>query len=199
MIYKYTCIPLFSFLCVPLFFTFLENKKISMTLASYNVWYSSRKHGPWVVFIKLPSPCNFFIYYYQQCIELPCMNMFEYTYCLLNIFPTNVFLDIRIETSPDVSSLHDFEVSITLVRPKYQSQPTPFKLVILTIDGVFCSCPWPRARGGHSIVKLKTTCEQKKSTFSKLHQQNGSNFYQKKKWVHIHGIYYIVNIENQIW
>ena len=35
-------------------------------------------------------------------------------------------------------------------------------------------------RGGHFIVKLKTACEQKKSTFSKLHQQNGLKFYQKK-------------------
>jgi hypothetical protein len=33
-------------------------------------------------------------------------------------------------------------------------------------------------RGGHSIVKLKTTCEQNKYTFFKLHHQNGSNFYQ---------------------
>ena len=37
-----------------------------------------------------------------------------------------------------------------------------------------CRC----ARGDHSIVKLKTTSEQKKSTFFKLHHQNGSNFYQ---------------------
>ena len=28
-------------------------------------------------------------------------------------------------------------------------------------------------RGVHSFVKLKTTCEQKKSIFSKLHHQNG--------------------------
>ena len=34
------------------------------------------------------------------------------------------------------------------------------------------------ARGGHSIVKLKTMCNGKKSTFSKLYHQNGSNFYQ---------------------
>ena len=34
------------------------------------------------------------------------------------------------------------------------------------------------SRGGHSIVKLKTMCNRKKSTFSKLHHQNGSNFYQ---------------------
>jgi hypothetical protein len=33
-------------------------------------------------------------------------------------------------------------------------------------------------RGGHYIVKLRTMCEQKKSTFSKLHHQNGSKFYQ---------------------
>ena len=36
-----------------------------------------------------------------------------------------------------------------------------------------------RTRGGHSTVKLETMCEQKKSIFSKLHQQNGSKFYQK--------------------
>ena len=36
------------------------------------------------------------------------------------------------------------------------------------------------SRGGHSIIKLKTTWKQNYSTFFKLHQQNGSNFYQKK-------------------
>jgi len=29
------------------------------------------------------------------------------------------------------------------------------------------------AQGVHSIVKLNTMCEKKKSTFSKLHHQNG--------------------------
>ena len=33
------------------------------------------------------------------------------------------------------------------------------------------------ARGGHSIVKLNTTCGQKKYTFGNLHHQNGSKFY----------------------
>jgi hypothetical protein len=33
-------------------------------------------------------------------------------------------------------------------------------------------------RGGHYIVKLRTTCEQKKTIFSKLHHQNGSKLYQ---------------------
>ena len=33
-------------------------------------------------------------------------------------------------------------------------------------------------RGGHSIVKLKTICNGKKSTFSKLYHQNESNFFQ---------------------
>jgi hypothetical protein len=47
-------------------------------------------------------------------------------------------------------------------------------------------------RGGHYIVKLRTTCEQKKSTFSKLHHQNGSKFYQiffmsRYTWYLLHG------------
>ena len=40
------------------------------------------------------------------------------------------------------------------------------------------SCHGTWARRGHSIVKLRTMCEQKKSIFSKLHHQNGSKFYQ---------------------
>ena len=35
-----------------------------------------------------------------------------------------------------------------------------------------------QTQGGHYIVKLRITCEQNKSTFSKLHHQNGSKFYQ---------------------
>jgi len=35
-----------------------------------------------------------------------------------------------------------------------------------------------KAQEVHSIVKLNITCEKKKSTFSKLHHQNGSKFYQ---------------------
>ena len=35
-----------------------------------------------------------------------------------------------------------------------------------------------RARVDHSIVKLNTMCDQKKSSFGKLHHQNGSKFYQ---------------------
>jgi hypothetical protein len=47
-------------------------------------------------------------------------------------------------------------------------------------------------RGGHYIVKLRTTCEQKKTTFSKLHHQNGSEFYQlffmsRYTWYLLHG------------
>ena len=33
------------------------------------------------------------------------------------------------------------------------------------------------ARGGHSIVKRTPRVRQKKSTFSKLHHKNGSQFY----------------------
>ena len=33
-------------------------------------------------------------------------------------------------------------------------------------------------RGGHSIVKLNTTCVKTKSTFSKLHHRNELKFYQ---------------------
>ena len=54
-------------------------------------------------------------------------------------------------------------------------------------------------RGGHSIVKLKTMCNSKKSTFSKLHHQNGSKFYQIFLGVDIHDTYYIVETDNQIW
>ena len=48
------------------------------------------------------------------------------------------------------------------------------------------------ARGGHYIVKSRTTCEQKKPTFSKLHHQNGSKFYQfffmsRYTWYLLHG------------
>ena len=43
----------------------------------------------------------------------------------------------------------------------------------------FCNVVFDfRARGGHSIVKLNTTCGQKKFTFGKLHHQNESKFYQ---------------------
>ena len=54
------------------------------------------------------------------------------------------------------------------------------------------------SRGGHSIVKLKTMCNGKISTFSKLHHPNGSNFYQIFLGVDIHGIYYIIETDNQI-
>ena len=48
------------------------------------------------------------------------------------------------------------------------------------------------SRGGHYIVKLRITWEQKKSTFSKLHHQNGSKFYQiffmsRYTWYLLHG------------
>ena len=48
------------------------------------------------------------------------------------------------------------------------------------------------SRGGHYIVKLRTTCEQKKYTFSKLYHQNGSKFYQcffmsRYTWYLLHG------------
>ena len=36
----------------------------------------------------------------------------------------------------------------------------------------------PFTKGGHSIVKLNTTCGQNKYTFGKLHHQNGSKFHQ---------------------
>ena len=39
----------------------------------------------------------------------------------------------------------------------------------------FYDRPW----GGHSIVKLKTTCKQKKSIFSKFHHQSELDFYEK--------------------
>ena len=54
-------------------------------------------------------------------------------------------------------------------------------------------------RGMHSIVKLNTMCEQNKSTFYKLHHQNGSKFYQIFPYVDIHVIYYMVENGNQIW
>ena len=56
-------------------------------------------------------------------------------------------------------------------------------------------CAW----GVHSIVKLNTTCEQNKCTFSKLHHQNGSNFYQLFSTSRYTFIYYIVENGNQIW
>ena len=58
---------------------------------------------------------------------------------------------------------------------------------------------YPVARGGHSIVKLNTTCGKKQSTFGKLHHQNGSIFYDVFSLVDIHGIYYIVKNGNQNW
>ena len=54
-------------------------------------------------------------------------------------------------------------------------------------------------QGVHCIVKLNTMCKQKKSTFSKLHHQNRSEFYQFISWVDIHYIYYIIKNDNQIW
>ena len=78
--------------------------------------------------------------------ELLCMNMYECICCLFHIFPTHLFLDIRIKSFHVASSLHDFEVSITLVRPKYQPQPRPFKLVILFADGLLYSRSSSRVR-----------------------------------------------------
>ena len=78
--------------------------------------------------------------------ELPCMNMYECIYCLFHIFPTHVFFDIGIKGFPNASSPHDFEVSITLVPPKYQPQPRPFKLAILFANGLLYSRSSPRVR-----------------------------------------------------
>ena len=52
-----------------------------------------------------------------------------------------------------------------------------------------------------TLSKLETTCKQKKSTFSKLHHQNGSKFDQIffMSTYCIHGIYNIVKIDNLIW
>ena len=62
-------------------------------------------------------------------------------------------------------------------------------------DWIGISLPWSNdfgGGGGHSSVKLNTTCGQKKYTFGKVHHQNGSEFYQFFSWVDIHGIYFIV-------
>ena len=51
----------------------------------------------------------------------------------------------------------------------------------------------------HSIVKLNTTCEQKKMYSLKVASPNGSEFYQYFiSWVDIHCIYYIVKFGDQI-
>ena len=55
-----------------------------------------------------------------------------------------------------------------------------------------------QARGGHSIVKLKTTCEQKNLLFLSCITKIGQTFIKKNSWVGIHGIYYIlVKIDTQ--
>ena len=89
----------------------------------------------------LSNSCKCFFVYYQQCFELPWMNMYECICCLFHIFPTNMFLDIGIGSFPDALSPHNFEVSINHVRPKYQpqSQPEPFKLIILFVNNLLCS------------------------------------------------------------
>lgn len=61
--------------------------------------------------------------------------MYELICCLFHIFPTHVFPGIGIKSSLDAPSLHDLTVSNTLVWPKYQPQPRPFKLVILFAHG----------------------------------------------------------------
>jgi hypothetical protein len=57
------------------------------------------------------------------------------------------------------------------------------------------NCP----RGGHSIVKLKTMCNGKISTFYIKDHQNKSIFFHFFSRVDIHSIYYIVKISNKIW
>jgi len=54
------------------------------------------------------------------------------------------------------------------------------------------------SRGGHSIVKLKTMCNGKKSTFYIKDHQNKSIFFRFFSRVDIHSIYYIVKNCNQI-
>ena len=49
--------------------------------------------------------------------------------------------------------------------------------------------------GGHSIVRLKTMCERKKSIFSKLNQQNESKLYQKKTFMSTY-IWYLLHSKN---
>lgn len=72
--------------------------------------------------------------------------MYECIYCLFHIFPTRVFLETRIGSSPDASSPHNFDVSITPMQPTYQPQPKLFKMIILSIHGLLCSCSLPRVR-----------------------------------------------------
>ena len=60
-------------------------------------WYSSRKDGPWVVFVQKIKN------YYQQCFELPSM----YKWFVLDFPYTCVFLDNGIMSSPNAYSLHD--------------------------------------------------------------------------------------------
>jgi hypothetical protein len=52
--------------------------------------------------------------------------------------------------------------------------------------------------GVHSIVKLNTTCDKKKSTFYIKGHQNRSNVFHFFSWVDIHSMYYIVKNCNQI-
>lgn len=51
-----------------------------------------------------------------------CMNVFFY---LFHIFPTRVFPNTRVGSSPNAYFVHDFEVSNTHVRPKYQPNQGP--------------------------------------------------------------------------
>ena len=62
-----------------------------------------------------------------------------------------------------------------------------FEVWLLYIDIFMCVRIWTLllyvhnlliTQVDHSIVKLNTMCDQKKSSFGKLHHQNGSKFYQ---------------------
>ena len=74
------------------------------------------------------------------------MNMYECICCLFHILLTHMFLGTKIRSTSNASSLQEFEVSITLVRAKYQPQQKRLKLFILSVNGLLCSRSSPRVR-----------------------------------------------------
>ena len=121
------------------------------------------------IFILEPSIinciCKYFqvlvnacLYINQHCFKLPKLNMYECICCLLHIFPTRVFLDTRIGSSPDASSLQIFEVFITHVWPKYQPNPNPlnWSLVMSMIYFVVALCWGWDKRPLHILTKYNS-------------------------------------------
>ena len=80
---------------------------------------------------------------------------------------------------------------------------------LLEMSSKYCFTRWSIYRGGHSTVKLNTTCDNRRQErkeinklkwfFYVMHHQNVLKFYQVFSWVDIHNFYFKIKMLEDPW